>query len=144
MQRNYDMKTFTMYEAKDGTQFQREDECLEYELQCDDLVAANDMLKNGATLMAALTRAHQTRQWWDSGMSLEDKVILMKTTKDTGFVVSHWQCSNKHAYKPCSLSHAGNVLLSGDAGGWSGPYGNWISLEELLRYARNTAREPTC
>lgn len=135
------MKTVTMYEAEDGQQFRTEAQCVEYEQQCADLAAANDMLDNGATLMAALTRAHQTRPWWDSGLSVDDKVILMKTTKDTGFVVSHWQGSNKPGYKPCRLNHVGQVKLWGDSGGWSGPYGNWVGLQDLLRYARQTAAQ---
>lgn len=134
------MKIVTMYEAKDGRQFRDETQCVEYEQQCADVDAANDMLDNGATLMAAMTRAHQTHPWWDSGLSLEDKVILMNATKDTGFVVSHWQCSDKPEYKPCRLNNAGHVLLWGDAGGWNGTYGNWVGLSDLLRYARNTVR----
>ena len=62
------MKTVTMYEAEDGKQFRDQAQCLEYEQQLADLAAANDMLDNGATLMAALTRAHQTRPWWGSGL----------------------------------------------------------------------------
>lgn len=130
------MKTVTMYEADDGNQFCAEAQCLEYEQQCADLASANDMLDNGATLVAALTRAHQTRTWWDSDLTLEDKVILMQITQDTGFVVSHWQCSDEPRYKPCGLNHAGQVLLWDDAG-----YGNWVDGRDLLRYARNTVRE---
>lgn len=133
------MKTVTMYEAEDGKQFRSEAQCLEYEQQCEDARAANDMLENGATLMAALTRANQTRPWWDSGLTLEDKVILMKTTKETGFVVRHWQCSDKPGYKVCQLNNAGHLHLFGDSGSWSGPYGNWIGLQDLLRYAHQTA-----
>jgi hypothetical protein len=135
------MKTVTMYEADDGKQFRAEVLCLEYEQQCADLAAANDMLDNGSTLMAALTRAHQTRPWWDSGLTLEDKAILMKTTKDTGFVVKHWQCSDRPGYKPYRLNHAVQVELWGHAGSWRGPYGNWVGLPELLRYARQTAAQ---
>jgi hypothetical protein len=135
------MKIVTMYEAEDGQQFRTEAQCVEYEQQCADLAAANDMLDNGASLMAALTRAHQTRPWWDSGLTVKDKVILMKTTKDTGFVVSAWQCSDRPGYKPCRLNHAGQVKLWGDSGSWSGPYGNWVGLQDLLRYARQTAAQ---
>lgn len=135
------MKTVTMYEAEDGQQFSTKAQCAEHEQQCADLAAANDMLDNGATLMAALTRAHQTRPWWDSVLTVEDKVILMKTTKDTGFVVRHWQCSDRPGYKPCRLNHAGQVQLWGDAGSWSGPYGKWVGLQDLLRYARQTAAQ---
>lgn len=133
------MKLVPMYEADDGKQFRAEDKCLEYEQQCEDARAANDMLENGATLMAALTRANQTRTWWDSGLTLEDKVILMKTTKGTGFVVRHWQCSDKPGYKVRQIDSYGRMHLFGDAGCWSGPYGNWIELRDLLRYARANA-----
>lgn len=133
------MKTVTMYEAEDGKQFRVEGQCLEYEQQREDAKAANEMLENGATLMAALTRANQTRPWWDSGLTLEDKVMLMKITKDTGFVVSHWQCSDKPGYKVCEIDSYGRMHLFGDAGCWSGPYGNWVDLRDLLRYARNTS-----
>ena len=135
------MKTVTMYEAEDGKQFRAEAQCLEYEQQCEDAKAANDMLDNGASLMAVLTRANQTRSWWDSGLTLEDKVILMKTTKDTGFVVRHWQCSDKPGYKVLQIDNYGRMHLFGDAGCWSGPYGNLVGLADLLRYARNTVRE---
>lgn len=134
------MKTVTMYEAEDGKQFRTEAMCVEYEQSCADLSAANDMLENGATLMAALTRAHQTRTWWDSGLSLEDKMVLMNITKDTGFVVSHWQCSDKPGYKPRALNHNIQVMLLGDVGCWSGAYGDWVKLPDLLRYAHNIVR----
>ena len=134
------MKIVPMYEAEDGKQFRDAPQCIEYEQQCSDLAAANDMMDNGATLMAALTRAHQTRPWWDQRLALADKAILMKTTKDTGFVVSHWQCINKPVYKPTRLDRAGRVQLFGDAGSWSGPYGNWVELTDLLLYARASAQ----
>ncbi len=132
------MKTVTMYEADDGKQFRDEAQCVEYEQQCADLAAANDMLDNGATLMAAMTRAHRTRPWWDSMLSLEEKVILSKITKDTGFVVRHWQCMGTPGYKPCELDHACKVYLWDDVGGWSGPYGGWVSLVDLMRYAKDS------
>ncbi len=135
------MKTVTMYEADDGKQFRYEDQCRQHEEECTNLAAANDMLDNGATLMAALTRYHQTHPWWDSNLTVEDKVILMHTTKDTGFVVSHWQCSNRPGYKPCGIDLAGRVQLWGDVGCWSGSYGNWCSLDDVLRYARQTRRD---
>ncbi len=128
-----------MYEAEDGQQFRTEPQCLEYEQQCANTGAANDMLDNGATLMATLTRAHQPRPWWDSSVTAEDKAILMNTTKDTGFVVRHWQCSDKPSYKPFRLNHAGKVMLGGDPGIGSGAYAEWVGLNDLLRYDRKTA-----
>lgn len=134
------MQTVTMYEAKDGKPFRDEAPCLEYEQQCDDSAAATDMLANGATPMAALTRANQTRPCWDTGLSVEDKVILMNATKDTGFVIRHWQCSDKHRYKARCIDNCGRMLLFGDAeGGFRGGYGNWVTLQDLVHYAHQTA-----
>jgi hypothetical protein len=137
------MKTITMYEANDGKQFRSETECLEYEQWLEDLNAANEILHNGATLMATLIRANQTRPWWDEGLSVEDRVILMKTTKDTGFVISHWQCSDEPRYKPVLLNAEMKILLCGDADLNAtflskDSYSDLVSLKDLLRYARQS------
>lgn len=137
------MKVVTVYEASDGKQFSTEFSCLRHEQDLDNTFAANEMLENGATLMSVLTRANQTRPWWDGWLTLEDKVILMKTTKDTGFVVRHWQCHEKPIYKVCAIETGGRLYLSGDAENWCGPYGGWIDLADLLRYARNTLENHT-
>ena len=138
------MKAVMMYEAGDGKQFRSEALCLEYEQQCTDLAAANSMLSNGATLMASLTRAHQTRPWWDADLSAEDKAILMKITKDTGFVVRSWQHILSPIYQPYELNHKGQVYLWGDIRKWDGSYGGWVSLPDLLRYAKDTEAEGAC
>lgn len=136
------METVTLYQAEDGQQFKDEDGCLKYEQQCIDLAEANGMFINGATLMAALNRANLTRPWWDETLSLEDKVMLTKITKDTGVVVRHWQCSDKPRYKPIRLDHNNRVQLWGEAESDIGPgeYGNGVSLAGLLRYARDEGR----
>lgn len=133
------MKMVTMYEAIDGKQFRHKDQCIQYEEECTNLAAANEMLRNGSTLLDALVRCHQTHPWWDGNLTAEDKEILKGITKDTKFVVGHWQCSDKPGYKPCDINHAGHVRLWGDVGCWSGSYGNWCSLDDVLRYARQTS-----
>lgn len=132
------MKQVTRYEATDGTLFLTQEMCETHEQRCADLDAANEMFSSGATLMAALTRAHQTRPLWDIALSLEDKALLMRITKDTGLVIEHWQCKSRPGYKPLELDHECRVWVYGDAGSWSGPYGNWVTLKDLLRYARAT------
>ena len=133
------MKTIIMFEAEDEKRFMSAAECVEYEQQCVDLAAANDMLKNGGTFMAAITRANHTRPWWDTFFSLEDKVILMKTTKDTRFVVNGCPC------RPSSLRVGLNdlvqVMLFPESDEGIVQYGNLASLSELLCYARDTERE---
>ena len=133
------MKTIIMFEAEDGKKFTDAADCLEYEEQCADLAAANNMLRNGGTFMAAITRANHTRPWWDTFFSLEDKVILMKTTKDTRFVVNGCPC------RPSSLRVGLNdrvqVMLFPESDEGIVQYGNLASLSELLCYARDTEGE---
>ena len=133
------MKTITMFEAEDGQKFQSAAECLEYEAQCADLAAANDMLKNGSTLMAAIIRSSPAATWWDRALTLEDKVILMKTTRETRFVVSG--CP----FRAHSLMNGFNgrvdVMLFGKNEETNSGYGNWVTLSELLCYARETELE---
>ena len=136
------MRTVTLYEAYDGSRFIREADCLEYERQMRDAEAANEMLRNGATLMAALTRANQTRPSWDRNLILEDRAMLTRMTKDTGIVVELWQCRKTPDYKVCEIGHTGCLYLYGDAGsgaysGW-GAYGGWLSLKDFLRYAKDS------
>jgi len=128
------MKTVTLYEAYDGRRFIREADCLEYEQQLQDAKAANEMLRNGATLMAVLTRANQKRPWWDRNLTLEDRVMLIRMTKDTGIVVEHWQCRKTPDYKVSEIDHTGCLYLHGDAG--TGAYSGWVSLTDFLRYAK--------
>ena len=131
------MKTVTLYEAYDGSRFIKEADCLEYEQQMQDAKAANEMLRNGATLMAVLTRANQTRPSWDRNLIHEDIIMLMNMTKDTGVVVEHWQWFRKTpGYKVCEISHTGCLFLHGDAG--VGTYGGWLSLKDFLRCAKNS------
>lgn len=137
------MKQVTRYEADDGTLWHTQEMCKTHEQRCADLDAANEMLLSGATLMAALTRAHQTRPWWDSGLSLEDKALLMRITKDTGLVIEHWQCSTKPMYRPVKLDGSCKVYVHGDPMPFSGSYGNWVTLDDLLRYARATNLKTT-
>ena len=137
------MKIVTMYEAQDGKLFRNESLCLEYEQRCVDLADANDMLHNGATLMDVLTKANQTRLSFYRHLSPQDKEFLITATKDTGIVVRHWQGSNRPGYKPCQVNDLGQILLHGDIGSWDGPYGNWVELKDLLRYAQETVCEHT-
>ena len=133
------MKVITRYESEDGRMFRSEAECLEYEQQREDARAASDMLNNGSTLMAALTRANQTRPWWDSGLTLEDKASLMRITKDDGFLLGNWQYRDRPYYKVHSIDVDGKVGLFRDSGSRMGAHGLFVGLRELLRYAQETA-----
>jgi hypothetical protein len=125
-----------MWRAPDGRTFSTEQSCLEYEQQVADADAANAALEGGASLLAVLQLANRSRSWWRADDA--DAALLSSMTKDTALVVRHWQCSDKPGYKFCRVDYEGRIRLYGDAGSWSGSYGNWVSLEDFIRYARAT------
>jgi hypothetical protein len=51
-------------------------------------------------------------------------------TQDNCFIVSHWQCCEKPAYKIVDISSNGILELRGK-GSWSGYYGNSVSIDRL-------------
>ena len=51
-------------------------------------------------------------------------------TKDNCFVISHWQCCDKPAYRIVEINSHGKVRLWG-IGGWMGGYGNWMDIDKL-------------
>lgn len=127
-----------MYEADDGSKFYSENQCIEYEKQCADVIEANTMLANGSSLLDVLKHANRSWTDWGKSLSQEDREILSKITTDTGFSVRHWQCRAEPGYKPRAVNVSGQIWLFGDAGSWSGSYGNWVSLTDLFCYYRDT------
>ena len=132
------MKILTMYESGDGELFTSENECLQHEQKCADLDAANEMLATGANLLDVLERANQSNPGWGICVSVETKEVLARITKDTGFRIRYWQCSDLPAYKPDRVRLDGKVFLYGDVGRWSGPYGDWVRVKDLVRYYLET------
>ena len=129
------MKAVTMYEAEDGKHFRYEDDCLRHERKCANKDAANELLASGGSLFDALSMLHENGLC--ARLSEGDKEQLRKMTKDTAFVVSHWQCQDTPGYKPQDIDLDGRVYLYGDAGSWSGSYGGWVNVYDLLRYAQH-------
>lgn len=113
-------------------------ECLDYESKVEDAEAATEMLHNGDTLREALIRANRTRPWWDIKLTPEEKDLLGKITTGTCISVPSWQCSEKPCYKVTRIDPEGFVYLWGEDDRWQRPYGNWVVIGDLLRYARQT------
>lgn len=132
------MKVVTVYVAEDGKQFSKQDYCQEYEQFCECVNAANEMLENGATLYAVLAKANEMHSWWADNIGTEEKVMLMRMNKDSKLAVPHWQCRSQPGYKFCRLNNDGTIFLFGDAGSWSGSYGNNVSVREFCGYAKDT------
>jgi len=51
-------------------------------------------------------------------------------TKDNCFIISHWQCCEKPAYKIVRIDESGNLELWGK-GGWDGGYGSKMRIDNL-------------
>ena len=82
-----------------------------------------------------------------TGKTVPD-LVLDLVTKDSKLVISHWQCCDGPGYKP-RLFDIGmqSLYVHGHAGSWSGAYGNSVSLDSLVRYAKDPGsvlqEEPT-
>ena len=63
--------------------------------------------------------------------------ILENVTKNSRFVISYWQCCVEAVYSPV-LFHTGmSVYVEGDSSQWGGEYGNKMSIEEMVGYAKH-------
>lgn len=129
-----DYETVTVYVTSDGKHHHRESGAQEWANWLNDLEAANEMFRNGATLLAAINRACQSASWKHLYDGPDEAAILAKITKDTGFVISHWQCQYTPGYKVCDLLPDDTLYVYGDAGSWSGSYGGRVSVSDLIRY----------
>lgn len=70
------------------------------------------------------------------GRSIPDE-ILNQVTKDSKLVVSHWQCRDEPGYQPRYFKPGMSIYAYGNAGSWLGPYGDTMTVADLVRYARN-------
>jgi len=53
-----------------------------------------------------------------------------RVTTDNCFIVSHWQCCKKPAYRIVEISSNGMLRLRG-MGSWMGYYGSWMDVGNL-------------
>jgi hypothetical protein len=120
-----------------GETFYREEECLKHEKVEKSVIEANQMLADGATLK----EINDKYQLW---RKLPEH--LEPVTKDHCFVVSHWQCCDKPAYRIQYLSMFGSCSLYPNVrlhlcgrGSWSGDYGGDV---EVTYYALKEPHKP--
>ncbi len=82
---------------------------------------ANVLLDQGATL-------DSIKYWCGFHWNLSEQ--QKNITKDNCFIISHWECCEKPAYRIVEIEDGGRLRLWG-IGGWSGGYGGVISLDNL-------------
>ena len=129
------MEIVTRYRAGDGHEFSTEDACRKWERWIEDLEAANQMLRDGASLWDSLVRAHVRCGWdWEREKArLRDKTSAI--TRETPVEVLG-EGSGRGSWFVCSLEPDGTVRFGGEGvlGWWSKD----ISLVELARESRVT------
>lgn len=110
-----------------GELFSLEEWCLKHEESHRKSEKANEMLNGGKTLEEINNECH----FWS-----EVPDYLKNVTKDNCFVISHWQCCDKSAYRIVSITRQGRLRLFG-CGSWSGYYGGEVNINyDILRNPR--------
>ena len=127
------MQAITLYEARDGRQFSTPGECAIYEHVLDDTAAANALLEEGAHLLKVFVRANAHRPWWDKDLSLRDKILLIRATRETKLCVPEWGRAADGVYSPAEVRQTGKIFLHRRL---YGGHGEWVGLPRLLDILR--------
>lgn len=118
------MKEAIMYKCDEcGKSFDKERLALECEFNHAKERLANQCLRDGFNLDFIN---------WICGFGWKLSEEMKKVTKDNCFIISHWQCCDKPAYRITNINHHGDVYLWGNAS-WSGGYGNWQGIKDLKK-----------
>lgn len=117
----------TMFRTTDGRDFNSRSSAEYHQEQIAIAHDANIRLKRGESI-AEILRAN--------GKTVSDE-ILERVTKDSKMVIEHWQCRDTPGYQPQSFEPGLLIYVAGDAGSWSGSYGNTMSVDDLARYAKH-------
>ena len=118
------MEIIEAYKCKTcGQIYNRERDAYECEFKHSQLAYANCLLKAGYNL-EHINYCCGFR--WN--LTSEQKEI----TQDNCFIVSHWQCCEKPAYRITGIEKGGYLHVWG-CGSWSGYYGGSIKPEKLSK-----------
>lgn len=116
------MKETIMYKCdKCGQSFDNKRGALECEFNHAKERLANQLLEDGFSLNYI---NYMCGFNWKLSKEMEN------VNKDSCFIISHWQCCKKPAYRITNISYQGNLYLFG-IGSWDGGYGNWQSINDL-------------
>jgi len=126
--RRYTPERVECWRTQDGKLFQNRSSANHHQEEIDDVKVANAVLTRGGSVADALRAADYLGTIFP---------VFERITKDTQLVISHWQCRDTPGYKQVRFELGLYMFVFGDAGSWSGPYGNQISLTELSQFAHH-------
>ena len=116
------MEEITVYECKTcGTTHRAEEDAYKCEFKHAQTALANSLWNKGYDLSIV---NYYCGYCWNLSKERE------KITKDSCFIISHWQCCDKPAYRIVRIEDNGWVMVKG-CGSWSGYYGNEMQIENL-------------
>lgn len=116
------------WEATDGRLFKSQESAQRHQTTLDDAVAANVVLHANGSIGDALRAVDYIG---------EIDAVLNRVTMHTKLVISHWQCQDTPGYSPVHFEPGLSMYVYGNAGSWTGSYGNSVSLRDLVRYAND-------
>ena len=116
----------------DGKEHHTFESAKEWQDKLDRAKAANLHLVQGKTLGFIFNNI----------MGYPCKEELEHINKDFEMIISHWQCQENPGYKVVAINPDGSLIIWGDAGSWTGPYGcRNVNQEDAARYVEETKRE---
>lgn len=122
--------TVTKWKTSDGKEHYSLESAQYHALQMDETNRANAVLDAGGSVADALRAGG-----WPGNI----EPVLERVTKATKLVIPHWQCQDTPGYQVQYFRSDWKLWVWGDAGSWSGCYGDNVTVGELARYARNEA-----
>jgi len=145
------MEQVTCWRANDGKLFDTEDACRGYEATLRATLSATQLIEAGAPLMLAFDAYYKRCGFpyptWADSLSPDGARLLTKITNKTKISIPHWQCEDRPMFSVVGMNEKGQVYIftapdERDVT-WPRPYGNYCSLDDLIRYAVATqARYP--
>jgi len=117
------------WKTSDGEEFTSYESAKYHAETMDKAFLGNEVLAAGGSMLDALIACGYDRVNIDP--------IFERLTKNSAMVIEHWQCRDSAGYKLRCILPNMRVRVSGDAGSWSGSYGNEMSLHDLAIYAKH-------
>jgi len=123
------IKVVGRFQTSDGEFFQERSSAEFHQEQIAKAEYATNLLEEGFSVGECLRRA----EWLAIGID----PILDDITINSKLSIPHWQCRDEPGYSPTHFTSSREIHLFGDAGSWSGCYGNNVTLRDLARYAQD-------